>query len=454
VPARLPLNPLDVALCCVDRTIRGMHYPGFETQLLLWLDGRADVERLQIALTRLGRIQPVITARLHEDLEGDGSAWWECRPDERPALAETDLDSPTQRAVLDWAGVLLSLPRDPAEHPPLRFHLAHLPDGRDVFLMQYNHVLMDNTAPSLVVRELHRLSQPSPQIDPVGREPRHVLLGYLRRFSHAQRQSAAAGAISMNGRVLRGRAAILGKGEEDASLIYQGPVRAAAERAAAGPRPLKLAARSLEPAATRAIHARSVRLCGLPSLSMAILASALRGIGRLGPQERNAGRNYVAGIGLDLGLRRGGMPLFQNLLSLVPLGARPEELADRDELVRRLSGQLRGRLEDRLDLGIVRLAVGFRHRVRYMQWALSHMLRYSYSLWYAYFGALDGLGPELCGRRIENAFYVGPTWSPMGIGMLASQFGERLNFQLTYDPYLVDDHLAKRFLDFVLQDVV
>jgi hypothetical protein len=250
--------------------------------------------------------------------------------------------------------------------------------------------------------------------------------------------------------VLRGRAAILGKGEEDGSLIFGKAGQTAGRRQVR----LQVVSRSIDPQLTRAIHVQAVKLCGLPSLSMAILASVFRAIRRLGPEERNGQRNYTAGIGLDLNLRSGGQPLFQNLLSIVPISARPQELDSRGELVQLLSRQFRSRLEAKIDLGIVRLATGFEQRVRHMRWVLAHLLRYSYSLWYAYFGALDAIGPQFCGIPVENAQYIGPAWSPMGIGMLVNQFGGRLCFQLTYDPYLVNDALAEDFLDVMLADLI
>lgn len=445
-----PLNPLDLALCCVDRTIRRMGYPGFETQLLVWLSGRADIARLRRAIANLGRLHPEITSRLHERVAEElGEAFWEFRLGAEPHLSEIDLDSADPAHVLASAARLLSTPQDPAVFDPLRFYLLHRPGGGDVFLMQYSHVLMDNSASSLVVREIDRLSQLDADDAEPRRPQRRLLRHYVRRFSHAQRQSGARGAVELHGRVLRGRAAILGKGEEDGSLIF-GPVEATSGRRNVQ---LRIAVRTIDPEATRAIHRETVKLCGLPSLSMAVLASVFRVIRELGPAERNAQRNYVAGIGLDLNLRAAGHPLFQNLLSIVPISARPDELASRDELVRLLSRQLRSRLEAKIDLGIVRLATGFEGRVRHMRWVLEHILRYSYSLWYAYFGALDSIGPTFCGAKVENAQYIGPAWSPMGIGLLVNQFAGRLNFQLTYDPYLVNNSLANDFVDAVVTDL-
>lgn len=445
------LNPLDLALCCVDRAIRGMGYPGFQTQMLLWLSGRAEVARLRRAIESLGRLHPVITSRLCERIGDDvGGACWEFQLGATASLTEIELDSLDPARALTSAGELLSKPQDPATSPPLRFCLLHRPGGGDVFLMQYNHTLMDNSASALVVREIDRLSRlDASAVGQPHQQPRRIMRQYLRRFSPGERRSAAVGALELNGRVLRGRAAILGKGEEDGSLIYTPAEKAAGRRLVQ----LRIAASTLDPEVTRAIHRDTVKLCGLPNVSMAILASVLRAIGQLGPEERNGQRNYVAGIGLDLKLRDGNDPLFGNLLSIVPISARHSELASRAELVQLLSRQFRSRLEEKIDLGMVRLATGFSRRVRHMRWALEHVLRYTYSLWYAYFGALDLVGPQFCGTGVENAQYIGPAWSPMGMGLLVNQFGGRLCFQLTYDPYLVGDSLASEFLDLVVTDL-
>jgi hypothetical protein len=84
---------------------------------------------------------------------------------------------------------------------------------------------------------------------------------------------------------------------------------------------------------------------------------------------------------------------------------------------------------------------------------VDHLLRWTYSLWYAYFGSLDGVGGELCGAEVKKVQYIGPTWSPLGISLLVNQFQRQTYFQATYDPDLVDERLAEAFLDFVLDDL-
>ena len=59
--------------------------------------------------------------------------------------------------------------------------------------------------------------------------------------------------------------------------------------------------------------------------------------------------------------------------------------------------QMRERLVTDFDLGVLRLANGFSRRPRYIRWAVAHILRYSYSLWYAFFGSLEASGDAVAG---------------------------------------------------------
>jgi len=435
---RQPLNPLDMALRSVDLTIRGMGYPGFETQMLVWLAGRIDTLRMQLAIGRLARRHPTITARLVEDSTGKTAApYWQPQPEIEPHLEEVDLPSDDPEQVVACAEKLLSIPHDPAKGNALRFHLLHRPDGRDVFLLQYNHVLMDNRATVLLLQELDQLCRTPVSLDDQPCfEPRGLVSKRLRPVSHSDRRKAALAAVELQGYALRGRAAILGTGEEDKPRRVK----------------LRIATRTIDPDVTRAIQLRGVELCGLPSLSMTILACAFRAIRALGPESRNASRNYVAGIGLDVNVRGNGQALLQNMASVVPITARPGDLTDRDLLVRALSRQMRDRLESKIDLGVLRLARVFQRRPRHVHWVLEYMLRWSYSLWYAYFGALDAVR-QLCDVPVEQIYYVGPTWSPIGFSLLVNQYRGRLLLQATYDPELIAPPLADQMLDTISADL-
>src|SRR5262249_17193789 len=153
-------------------------------------------------------------------------------------------------------------------------------------------------------------------------------------------------------------------------------------------------------------------------LSMALVASLFRTLApRAGAEGKR--RNLNAGIGVDLGLRGADGPLFHNLMSLVPITARSDELADRDELTRRLIRQMRERLSGGVDLGLARVALLYSRRPTYASWGTEVFLRHGFSLWYAYFGALTM--DRFCGVAIDKLFFVGPYWPSAGLTVLVNQ---------------------------------
>ena len=424
-------SAVDLALRAVDQSIRGLGYPGFETQTLVWLGGRADAPAFRRSLSELGRRHPKLTARL---AAGRGNEWhWRMAPGSQVELVETELDSADSEAVYGYAEKLQSAPTDLETSPPIRFHLLRRRGGSDVLILHYSHVLLDHASAEMVLRELAQPAHSHRAAGELSTSANHALKRYLRRYSRDQRQAAAQQVIDLFGRELRGRAAILGSGSEMAPQKLR----------------LRIAAGSLDSCAVSAVKARTLALCGLASLSMAVLAGAFRAIAQLGERRNVEGRDCIAGIGLDLGLRRGSWAP-DNHLSLVPIVASPREMSDPEALVVHLARQMRQRLADRIDLGVVRLMTAFQRRPRHLEWVVEHMLRWRHSLWYACFSA-DGRLAHLGGTPIERINYVGPTWSPMGLSLLANSHLGRLHLQATYNPDLVPDPLAGAFLDGVLR---
>jgi hypothetical protein len=434
---RQPLNAMDRGLLAVNRALRGMNCPDFSTQALVWLSGRANAVRVRAAVASLGQRYPVLAARLIET--GHNGAHWMFRPGAECSLHEAELGSEKPEAVLDFAARLLSEPGDPAKTDPIRFHLIHRPDGRDVFLMQYSHALMDNGDAVPLLRALDQLSGPSADA-PCAPVP-DLLSEYIRQFPRGKRLKAALRTLDVRFRKLRSPPATLGT-----NLDRAVPVR------------FRITTRRLERPAVRAVEQRVIRTCGMPSLSMALLGSAFRAIVKL-VGDREAGRNLVAGIGVDLvppGVTR---PVFQTLASVVPIFTRPEALADRDSLLRALHQQFRYRLENAADLGTVQLAnffqaPGARLRQRFADWSVGRLMGRGYSLWYAYFGSLDAVGARFCDTAIEDVYYCASTWPPMGLTLLVNRFRGDLLFQATYIPESVPEPLANQFLDTMLEDLV
>ena len=421
-------------MLAVDRVLRGMGSPGFDTQTLVWTSAPIDVTSLRTAIARLSARYPVIAARLVEDA-GRGPCW-RFRPGAVCPLAEASCPA-EPAAVLDYAGRLLSTPRDPAEVDPLRIYLLHQPGGHDVLILQYNHALIDNNACLLVLREIERLSRlATDDMEGERDEVRDRVRTYLRRFPRDRRRQAASASVRLWGRAVHGGVATLGS--RSAHAVSRG---------------VRIATRCLDENAFRALEGRVIQTTGFPSLSMAIAGSAFRAIARLSPEQEIDRRGFVAGIGVDLGQRgREGLS-FQNLVSLVPINARPEEMHDRDALVRMLGRQMRERLAGDADLGMLQLVelLGRRPDGR---WVIEQVLRHSFSLWYAYFGSLDALGDSFCGAPVEQIYSAGPAWPAVGLTLLVNQYRRRLFLQVTYTFETVADDLVERFLDFIIADLI
>jgi hypothetical protein len=409
----------------VDLGLRAMRYPGFETQLILWLSRRIDAARLQEALNRLSVVEPLIGSRLHD--ESGGVPSWQT-DGKRPKLILPALDADTTDSVFEYAAEQLGRPADPATYDPIRFHLIRRQRFGDVFLMQYNHTLLDNRGSVGIVQKIARLAR-GDEI-PASHDRGDATRGYLLRHPFAHRRAAAKHALDTWWECIRGGAATLGRPNGASQLM---------------PRYRVLSTR-LDPMQTEAFQASALAACGLPAMSMSILASAFCALAGM-TGERSRQRGWTAGIGVDLGLRRPGGSDLHNLMSIVPLRAEPEELSDPRTLANKLNVQLRRHLQDRVDLGMLQLISTFTRRPHRLRWAVDHSLAHGFSLWYAYFGALDALGKEFVGVPIDDVSYVGPCWSPMGITLLAQQYQRRLALQVTYIPELVADENAQAFLD-------
>jgi hypothetical protein len=421
----------------VDRTVRALGFPGFQTQMLVWLAGRLAAEQLQEAIQRLSTRCPLMTSRLIEARNGT-NPYWQFRSDAASGLQEVRLASGDSQEVLDYAARQLSMAHDPATHDPIQFHLLHRPHGQDVLLLQYPHMLLDNNAAILLLREIERsfLAASTNSSSPTRFFSNQDLIQqYLQRFPRTRRRTAANRVTNM-WRSWQGGSVMLGQ-----------PI---SQRKGAAS--FQIAGRCLSAEQTEALRKRVVQICGLPSISMALLGSAFRAIQRLAPTAQRG--NFSAGIGVDLGLRNNSGPIFQNFVSLLFMFADAADLHDREALLRRLSQQLRQQIEDDIDLGVLQWTALYRRRPRHCGWIVEPLLRRCFSLWYAFFGTLDrAVGSSFCGTDVDDVFFTGPCWAPMGLTLIVNQYRGRLLFQATYIPEAVPETLANAFLDEVLREV-
>jgi hypothetical protein len=296
-------------------------------------------------------------------------------------------------------------------------------------------MLLDNNAAVLLLREIERSFPSLTAKESATRffSGEDLIHRYLRRFPRARRR-AAANHVTDVWRSWHGGSVMLGQ-----------PISPRE-----GSADFRIARRCLSAEQTTKLRERVLQICGLPSISMALLGGAFRALQRLArPAQRG---NFSAGIGVDLGLRGGAGPVFQNFVSLLFMFASADELHDREQLLRRLCQQLRQQIEGDVDLGVLQWTALYRRRPRHCRWVVEPLLRRGFSLWYAYFGTLDRAGDHFCGVAIDDLFFTGPCWAPMGLTLIANQYRGRLLFQATYIPEAVAEPLAHAFLDEVLAE--
>ena len=392
---------------------------------------RVDREQLRRGLEKLNRTAPTITARLHSE-----RPCWEPRPDAEPSLTEIALPTADSQAVLDYGAHLLAGETSPERVDPMRFHLLHLPDGRDVFLAQYSHVLLDHNHAIGAIRRIDELANTdTPALPPVPAEWRDPVWAHLRQFSRGLRKRAAKDAGELR-KAMRGGAMKLGHAipsREQASYAIQNRILTVEE--------------------TRAFEDRVRRTTGVPNLSMALLASAFLSIDRLTTGRTDRGAYYQAGIALDLGLRNRPLDILENLATLIPLRVPVADATDRDGLTRFLARQLLDKLTNRIDVGILQNVAAFGRQPSRARWVIDLLMRYCLCFWYVYLCPLR-IGPNFCGAAVTDVFSAGPTWPTVGMTLLANQFAGRLHLQLTHIPQSVPTEIATEYLDNLVADLL
>lgn len=430
------LNPMDRIVLAIDDVMREQGGAGFETQAFLFLDDRIDVDRLRRAVARLARRHPVIAARLVRPSR-PYEPHWSFHSAGINAVREHWLESSDPETVLSLAADLMGAPRDLSKDDPLSFHVIHGADGRDVVVIQYNHVLMDIYAVVPCLAEIDRLTSEEgdesrsdlEEVDPMARQ--------LRTIPGKRLLEGAWDSLALRFGKLRKPATVYGNGLQTLE----------------GPPVYRCLTRSLDKATTRNLEAHAAKACGFASLSMSLLAGAYRSIWAGRSSDADAHELLAAGVGIDLGLRRSQRLVFSNLVSVVPVYAFSDELGDRDELVRILSRRLRERIQRSNDWSLIHLTSMLRRRRAVIGRFARGIVTEGISFWFAYFGALDAVGSRFCGVRVNDVLMASPSCAPAGLSMVGHKFQGRLSILVTYMPALVSDAEAHAFLDVLIGDL-
>ena len=428
------LNTADRTLLTLAQSLREDGYGALADQIQVWLGGRLNVSVLRTALARLNHAHPVVTARLSR--EKNGSPCWRFRPGAECTLHETFLPSAREVDVLREAAAILAAPSDPAESDPLVFHLLHLPDGRDLLLVQHDHCLMDINGTKLLLREINRLSSEQSGPASPAETCEDGIRSHLRRFSLRQRLAA----IWRLGKLSRDLRRSVPVTLSDATTSMPGGA-------------LRIAVRELDEAQTERFTTRTVQLCGFRSVSLAVLSSVFRAILRHTPRPPSDRSALFVYLGTNLRGPKDGGPIFHNLSSMLPLLVHPEEMSERDKLIRLLNRQLRERMGENSDLAFLQWAWWLRNLPR-VQRRPAREVYFRQCVNYGYMGMLAEKGDTFCGAPIERIFPVAQMYSPPALSVAPSLCGGRLILPVLYVADTVPEKRIQHFLDTLVADLL
>lgn len=445
-PDHQPLNAADRLMLVGHDGMRSIDHAGFQCQSHLWLAGRVNVPALRRALETLHRHYPVMTARLDKYPSTPPSLGrkpqsagprWVYQHNTPVEFHEASLDAADEAAGWRYGERWFDEPLDLPRMNPIGFHLLHLPDGRDVFLLRWSHVLMDGKAPELVVHEINRrFDDPDlPAPTPSAGDEMQV---HLAKFDRNVRRKAAARVVRSHIRLPVRPLTLV---PPDAPDWVTGPFR--------------MIVRTLDADATERFVARVKRLCGFNNMAPAVLASVFRAC--LQHTPRRIKRRSLLQTDVPLNLRPPGsiQPLFRNFMAFISLGARVRDLGRRDDLTQQLNVQMREQLRRGIDLGNLQM-MSFMSRYDRMlaRHIKTHMQKSPMALGFGFLGPAFGGMEAFCGVPVERFYTLNSALAPPGITLQVNLHRGCLNFALTYVGDAVPDSLAQAFLDTMLKDLI
>jgi hypothetical protein len=445
-PISQGLNAVDRLMLSAHHSLREIGHSGFHCQTHLWLRERLDVPALKNALSRLSLRYPVMTSRLVES-NGANGPYWQFQPGAVCNLHEAMLDRSDSDSVWQYASDLFAGPLDHDRMDPAAFHLLHLPDGRDVLMMRFSHVLMDGKAPELVLKALEDCHQ-APDARHSAERHQHVglcqpcrngdvMASHLNGFNRLRRYRAALRVVSNHFRASARSVTLVPSNAMERPMEHYG-----------------IEVRSLDAPQTKAILDRAERLCGFTNLTPTVLASIFRAAGRLSLDKRCTRPCFRTDVPLTLRPPGSSEPIFRNLVSFIQMSARESELGDRDRLTQILHSQMRDQLRRRIDLGNLQMMAALsRHRWLLRRFILAHVRKHPFTLDFCFMGPVaEGL-ERFCGRDVDWLHTLNTTTSPRGVALQVNLFRGRMNLVMTYVSKCMPRDLAHAFLDTIVEDL-
>lgn len=454
------LNAADRLMLVAHDVMRNIGHPGFQCQTHVWLDGRIDVAMLRQTIATLAAAYPVVASRLSRD-SVDGPTWYAAGSLE-PEFVEKTLAGSDKSDVWSYGEALFAKPLDLSEHPPIGFHLLHLPDGRDVLLIRFSHALMDGKSPEFALSELNRLqgagsspvfsaadgegvyaatqaaSRPTESTAAsIAAESRNEMAEHLGRFERKKRIDAAIQVIKSQLKLPTKAVSISTDSRKQFTF-----------------EPLRILVKELTEDETKAATARVRKLCGFANLTPAVLAAVFRGVRQYASTPIKK-RTLQTDVPLNLRLPGAIQPVFRNHVTFIQMHAKPAEMEDRDELTKALNANMRDQLRRGIDLGNLQMMSMMAKFPKLMAMHLKQRFRDNpISLGFGFLGPVLPSLETFLGRKVEWIYTLNSCLSPPGIVLQVNQFRGKMNLILTYIDHCVPEKLANDLLAFIIQDLV
>lgn len=207
--------------------------------------------------------------------------------------------------------------------------------------------------------------------------------------------------------------------------------------------------RWLDAETTAALEARMQTLGPFAGLNLAAAASGFRTLRKFVGEPKEP--NSVYEIVLPFDLRRGMQKRvpYHNIFQRMFLMVRPDQLDDRDELIRLLAAQFRGQIgnpNQELFLGQVQMASILAHLNDKLPWVIP-MLRppRTRSLRVGYSPDVFGSGETRLGAKLEGFFVTSFCCAPMGATLDLFKIGKRLLLVFMHTPEAMTNQQAAQF---------
>ncbi len=211
--------------------------------------------------------------------------------------------------------------------------------------------------------------------------------------------------------------------------------------------PFRILVHEMDEATTQRAIDRVKRICGFANLAPALLAGVFRSIRALGPDRDNRGRQCKTDVPLNLRPPGKSEPIFRNFMTFIKMGAKPEEMADSEGLVRTLNARMRDELRKGIDLGSLQMMSFMAPHANLMRRHLLRTLRKGpVSLGFGFLGTVIPGLTKLGATPIRRFYTMNAALSPPGITLQGHQYAGRMSLVLTHISSTVDDDLAAAFL--------